>query len=451
MSFGTTFPNYTQPSKVIPLWNAWQAYSKKLTLTPSQDRFVQAFFTGGNCLLTGEAGTGKSYLTKALVAFLQAHRVNVGITALTGVAAFGVGGQTLHSFCGVGLADEPVANLLVRVFKNRKAKSRIEAVDVLFVDEISMARGDLLNKIDAVLRSVRKDDRSFGGIQLCFVSDFLQLPPVFRENETRELAFQCEAWKAANIQTVVLKEQMRQVGDPTLLKVLSCVRIGDTKHLHLLDSRVGATFPNDGIEAVRIFCHNHNVDSYNGERLSAIAGQVKSFTSQDDGLPQHIEQFNKNCPAPQVLELKVGAQVMLLVNIDTQAGLVNGSIGVVRGFNPDGVSVKFKDCSITVDRFTWEIKEQIVSADKSIKFVTVATRCQIPLKVCYAVTVHKVQGCTLDRAVVDVNEAFAEGQVYCALSRVRNMESLSISSKIRHSAIRVNADCVEFYRQIDNP
>lgn len=455
MSFGNKHSPYPTGPKVAKLWPAWQVHAKTLGLTPSQARFAQRFFTGASCFLTGPAGTGKSYLARALFDFLVKHNVRVGLTGLTGVASFLIGGQTLHSFAGVGLADEPVSNLLQRIYKNKKAKERIIAVEVLFIDEVSMAKGDLLNKVNEVFKVIRYNDAPFGGVVLCLTGDLMQLPPIFKGDEVQEFAFQCAAWKEAKIETVVLKEQMRQKGDTTLLKVLSDIRVGDTSSLSLLDSRIGATFPSDGFDPVRVFCKNIDVDRYNAERLASLPGVVKTYHARDTGMPYHTDAFNKNCPAPQVLDLKVGAQVMLLANIDVQdRGLCNGTIGVVKAFGPEGVTVQFRGETALVEHNDWQIKEQEAGIDKTIRFKVVATRRQIPLKVCYAVTVHKVQGSTLDRAVVDVTEAFAEHQIYCALSRVRDLESLSIVGKIPHSAIRVNAHCVEFYDEIeraDNP
>ncbi len=451
MAFGTNRSTSSYPvgSKIARLWSDWEAHAKTLGLTPSQARFAQRFFTGANASVSGPAGTGKSYVVQALIAFLQKQNVRVGITGLTGVAAFAIGGQTLHSFCGVGLADEPVSELLKRVYKNRKAKERMEAIDVLFIDEVSMAKGDLLNKVNEVMKVIRYNDSAFGGVQLVMSVDWLQLPPVFKGDEVQELAFQCAAWAEAKVETIVLKEQMRQRGDTTLLKVLGDVRVGDTDSLHLLDSRIGAVFPADGIEAVRIFCRNVDVDRYNADRLAALPGEIKTYTARDTGMPYHTDAFNKNCPAPQNLHLKVGAQVMLLVNESVEDGFVNGSVGIVKAFGPDGVTVQFKQGSLLVGHNDWHIKEQEVMMDKKMRVKTVATRRQIPLKVCYATSVHKAQGQTLDRAVIDVSEAFAEGQTYCALSRVRDLESLSLVGKIPHRAIRVNQAAVEFYEGIE--
>ncbi len=442
-------PNHSVGPKIARLWGEWQVHAKTLGLTPSQARFAERFFTGANMLVSGPAGTGKSYIVQALMRFLTERSVNVGITGLTGVAAFLIGGQTLHSFAGVGLADEPVSNLLTRIHKNRKAKERIKAVDVLFIDEVSMAKGDLLDKVNEVFKVIRYNDAPWGGVQLITSADWLQLLPVFKGDEVQQLAFQCRAWQEAKVEPMVLKEQMRQRKDQTFLKVLTGLRVGDTDSLHLLDSRIDATFPADGIEPVRIFCRNVDVDRYNAERLAALPGAVKTYHARDTGMPYHTDAFNRNCPAPQVLDLKVGATVSLLANVSVEDGYVNGSVGIVKSFSPDGVMVQFRSGILLVEHNDWQIKEQEAGGDGKLRFKVAATRRQIPLRLSWAQTVHRCQGQTLDRAIVDVSDAFGEGMVYVALSRVRDLESLSIAGKIPHSAIRVNPACVEFYELIE--
>ncbi len=451
MAFGTNrlTSSYPSVSKIARLWSDWETHAKPLGLTPSQGRFVQRFFTGANVAVTGEAGVGKSHITRTLIDFLLSRNVRVGVTSTTGISALNIGGQTLHSFCGIGLADEPVVELLKRVYKNKRAKERIAAIDVLFIDEVSMAKGDLLNKVNEVFKVIRYNDSSWGGVQLAFSFDFLQLPPIFKGDETQEMAFQCAAWDEAKIETIVLKEQMRQRGDTTLLKVLSDVRVGETSSLHLLDSRIGAEFPRDEIEPVRIYCRNRDVDSYNRDRLAALPGVVKTYKARDTGMPYHTEAFNKNCPAPETLDLKIGANVGLLVNMDVSLGLVNGALGVVKAFRPDGVTVKFRDTTALIEHNDWHIKEQEVTVDKRMKSKVVATRRQIPLRLSWAGTVHRSQGQTLDRVILDVADAFDSGMVYVALSRVRDLESLSIVGKIPHGAIRVNQAAVAFYEEIE--
>lgn len=468
MAFGTTSslgksqpikhipkaPSSSQPreqrprrGKVAPLWDVWKRYSSTLHLTPSQSHFADVFFHGDNCLLSGEAGSGKSYLVKALVNFLRQHRINVAVTGSTGVASFNIGGQTLHSFAGLGLADEPADQLIASVRKKEKVRQRIRSTHVLFLDEISMIKGDLLDKVNAVFRAIRFSNEPFGGCQVVFIGDWLQLAPVFKGQEMQELAFESLAWRAADIQTVVLKEQMRQQTDKVLLNVLNDIRTGNTSSLHLLDARIDAPFPKDGIEPVRIFCKNVDVDGHNKERLRMLSTPAKVFQASDTGSDYHLASLDKNCPAPKWLELKVGAQVMLLKNENIDLGLCNGSIGIVKEFVNGGVKVQFPKTAAIITHNEWEMKDQEVGADGKMRAKVKATRSQIPLKVCYAVTVHKVQGTTLDRAVVDMAEAFAAGQAYCALSRVRDLESLSIVGSIPKSAIKVDPRCIEFYKR----
>ncbi len=437
---------YRPNTTISRLWGAFERFGTTYKLNACQMRFAKVFFSGANCYLTGKAGTGKSYLVKCLFTFLSEHSVSVGRTALTGVAAFNIGGSTIHSFAGLGLADEPVEVIIANLATKGKVKARLRAVEVLFIDEVSMAKGDLLNKLDRVLKWARHSPAPFGGVQLIFCGDHLQLPPIFKGDEKHEFSFQCVSWKGATIQPVVLKQIMRQRDGDPLIAVLNDLRIGKTDSLHLLGARIAAVFPNDGIDPVRIFCKNVDVDRYNQERLDLLTTQEKTYEAHDSGMPYHIETFNKHCPAAEVLILKVGAQVMLLANLDTEGGLINGSVGTVKAFTPEGVSVRFKTGTAIVDRARWEHKEQEAGSDGVIKLKVVATRSQIPLRVCYAVTVHKVQGQTLDRAIVDLSEAFGTSMVYVALSRVRDLESLSIAGEIPTKAIKVNQACIDFYR-----
>jgi ATP-dependent exoDNAse (exonuclease V) alpha subunit len=469
MGFGTTSSSERQPQqgnsparvapqkaarpargKMVKHWDTWQVRQASLGLTPSQQRFTEAFFRGESCLLTGEAGTGKSFTINAMVSFLLEQKINVAVTGSTGVAALNIGGQTLHSFCGIGLGEDPLEQLISNVMKNKKAKERIRAIDVLFLDEASMVKGELLDKVSGLFKSIRHCYDPFGGVQVVLIGDFLQLLPVFKGySGDKELAFQSAAWREADIQTIILKEQMRQKSDNTFARVLGDLRFGDANSLHLLDSRIDATFPNDGIEPVRIFCKNADVDSYNRKRLAQITAPSKVFRAKDTGLPQHTDAFNRNCPAPQVLELKPGALVTLLTNEDVTRGFVNGSVGVVKAFTGQGVKVQFLKGELVVGPAEWHMKDQEVGVDGKMKSKIIATRSQIPLKLAWGATTHRIQGQTLDRAIVDMSESFGYAMCYVALSRVRDMDSFSIMGEIPKSAIRAHPACVQFYRDAE--
>lgn len=435
--------------KIAKLYKSFVSSGLGTGLTESQLKFIKTFFTGYNVLLTGEAGTGKSHVVKALFSFLETQGISIGKTGLTGVAAFNIGGQTLHSFMGIGLGEESADVLITKVFKNRKAWSRVRAVEVLFIDEISMCKGELLDKIDKILRHYRHPKEPFGGVQIIGCGDWLQLPPIFKNSTSNEFAFQCSSWREACVKTVVLKEQMRQHGDPAFARVLGSLRLGDISSLHLLHPRINASFPKDGIEPVRIFCKNFDVDRHNKEQIDRLTTPAKTYIARDNGAPHFVESLDKNCPAPKVLELKIGAQVILLSNLDVERGFVNGSIGVVQSYASTGVRVQFKSGTMIVEEEEWQIKNQEADYQGKLQTKVVATRVQIPLKLCWAITVHRAMGKTLDRAIVDVEEAFSTGMCYTALSRVRNMESLSISGSIPHEAIQVNQSCVEFYERAE--
>jgi len=430
------------------LFHPFQTSSEYKELTKSQKEAVNLFLRGENLFITGEAGTGKSHVTKVIFDLCQMYKVAAAKTSSTGVSAFNIGGQTIHSWAGLGLADEPLSNLIYKLRKNKKAIDRIVKSKVLFVDEVSMVKADLLEKLDGVLRFYRGSAAPFGGIQLVMVGDMLQLSPVWRGNERKDWCFKSLSWEGADIRTVILREKMRQSAETPFAKLLSNLRVGKMDGIEILEDRIDVKFPDDGIMPVRVLCKNVDVDQFNFSKLNAIKSPSRKFYSRDNGQKHHIEQFNKNCPAAAVLELKVGAQVILLANLDVKQGFVNGSVGVVEAFTSEGIEVRFKTGVCLVTEFTWEIKEQSVSFDGKTIFKSVASREQFPLKLAYALTVHRVQGLTLDRAYVDVGEAFAEGMLYVALSRVRDIESLSIAP-FPKSALRVSRECLEFYKNLE--
>jgi ATP-dependent exoDNAse (exonuclease V) alpha subunit len=413
-------------------------------MNKGQREFFEFFFSGFNIFLTGAAGTGKSYVIKKLIDFLDSKHVFYGKTATTGVAALNIGGSTLHSWSGMGLADDEGMALLTRVSNNQKATNRIKGTRILFIDEISMCDANLLDKLDIVCQYIRNNDQPFGGIQVVMVGDFLQLPPVFKGFQKELFAFDSHAWASAKIQTVHLTEIVRQHSQPKFAEYLNEVRFGVAEDHAMLKECIDRKFPDDGIKPVRLFCKNIDVDGFNNKELQKIGSEEKVYYAIDTGGEQWTKFFNKNCMAPEVLRLRVGAQVMLLTNVDVANGLVNGSIGVVESFSNEGPVVRFTTGDHVVQPFEWEVKQDEPLITGEIKKVKIAGRKQLPLKLAWAVTVHKSQGATLDRAEIDISEAFAAGQVYVALSRVRDLESLSIKAFSPHK-IMANRRCVEFY------
>jgi ATP-dependent exoDNAse (exonuclease V) alpha subunit len=413
-------------------------------LTEDQKQFAKEFFGGGFIHLTGEAGTGKSFIINTLFRFMERHGQPFAKTASTGVSAFNIGGSTVHSFFGLGLAEESVEQLIIKVRKNKRARERIFAVKTLLIDEISMISGELLNKIDIILKYFRQDGRPFGGVKTVIATgDFLQLLPVMK-NGDRELAFQSRSWKEAGFKNTVLKEIVRQK-NKDFSKLLSRLRVGDSSDLSILTPRFGAKLnPPDGIQPLRLFCTNKDVDSYNLNELKKNNGISKTYCAKISGPDWATESFKKNCPSPIELTLKLGASVMITANIDQKIGLVNGTMGVVKGYSVNGPIIKTSVGEFVIELNKWEMKEQVPEKDGSMKYKTVATMEQIPLRIAYALTIHRVQGLTIDWAVLDLERAFSAGQMYVALSRVRSLDGVSLIN-FPEQKIFADQDCLDFY------
>ena len=415
-------------------------------LNTKQKEFVTLVLQRKNLLLTGEAGTGKSYALSETIRQLDFKKKRYALTAMTGAAAINIGGVTFHSWLGAGLADGHINSMVGRIFKNKKAAERLQKTDVLIIDEVSMMSQELFETADKILRAVRRVNQPFGGIQLIAVGDFLQIPVVSRSS-VKYFCFESDIWDGMNIETKILTEIVRQDGAGKFAKTLSKVRIGDVcdDTMDLLDTCIGRKFPDDGIEATRLYCVNKDVNLYNQQRLDQIDSTEHIYDAIDSGNKKHEAYFDKNCPAPKTLRLKVGAQVMLLKNVDLEMGLANGSVGVVEDLGDKVIMVRFANGvqeGIVLDE--WDAKEQVFKADGGSSMKSVAKRQQFPLKLAYAITVHKSLGCTLDRAEVHLAGAFECGMVYVALSRVRDLESLSIKS-IDYDRIKADVKCKKFY------
>jgi ATP-dependent DNA helicase PIF1 len=425
-------------------WPEWQG------LTELQKEFFVKFFEKKNIFLTGPAGTGKSYVANLLFKFLDSKGIFYGKTATTGVAALNIGGTTVHSWSGIGLADEQGMDLLTKVKDNPKARKRIQSSKVLVIDEISMAKGELIEKLDIVCQYIRDNDKPFGGIQVVFVGDFMQLPPVFSYNEEEQFAFESQAWISAEVETLHLTEIVRQHSEPHFAKFLNDVRMGTAKDLNILSECINREFPNDGIKPVKLFCKNIDVNLHNEKELAKIPFAEKIYNAIDSGADSWKSFFDKNCPAPTSLKLKKGAQVILLINKDIEMGLVNGSVGIVQNLYENSVEVKFAYGTVLIENNNWEIRQNEFDAlTSAMKKVVLATRKQIPLKLAWSMSIHKAQGSTLDRAEIDIADAFASGQVYVALSRVRSLKSLSIKP-FSSNKITVNKKCLNFYKEQGN-
>lgn len=402
------------------------------TLSIGQESAVTHILNGENVFISGNAGSGKTFLLR----YLKTVVPNLHITASTGIAAVHVGGQTIHSWCGIGTGTLPADKILFC----RKVVSRVKYAKILAIDEISMISADTFELISDTLKLLRKNDAPFGGIQLILFGDFFQLPPV-----SGNFCFTSPVWAELALTNVILRKSFRQV-DETFINLLNCMRSSelDQEHINLLTERTGVKCT-DEISPIKLVSHNAQADKINKLELEKIQNLPKVFTAKYKGSDQTKVSFlKKNCLAHEVLVLKVGAHVMMLRNTYSEQGIINGSTGVVTDFDPWPV-VKFEngiELQITPEKWTSERYD-----DSLAKVVCDASMEQIPLILAWAITIHKSQGMTLSKIRCDLSKVFVHGQSYVALSRVKSLEGLYIDD-IDFNKISVSESVVKFYEEI---
>lgn len=382
--------------------------------------------SGKNVLLTGPAGTGKSYTLQEMFAWANTKRF--GVTASTGLAAFLIGGRTIHSFLGIGLGKKPVDVTVTQIkYKNKPAYNNIINLDILFIDEISMIDKNLLDYISQVLSMIRNCDKPFGGVQVVLCGDFCQLPPV-----DGEFCFLSEVWKTANLQTVVLEDLIRQDRDPTFQNILKDLRWGKCSKstLDILKKCTNTTFA-DGIIPTKLFPTNNNVDNINNAELSKLkesGASVRTYKTIYQGPDTWCKYVHEE------IELCVGAQVMCTTNLQG-TNICNGTRGVVVELGNSDVIIRLvngQNVSIPYTKTTC-----IDNKKHSVNFM--------PLKLAYAISIHKSQGMTLDAVEIDIGDSiFTFGQGYVAITRARSLESIKIIS-VKASSFRVHPKVKEFY------
>ena len=413
-------------------------------LSDEQQAVLDAAELKHNILITGSAGVGKSELYRQLCAKAGG---DIASTASTGVAAVNIQGVTINSWAGLGMGDEPAEKIVEAVQKRRAVVDRIRSCNRLAIDEISMVNGHLFDKLDHVLRTIRKNPRPFGGIQIIAIGDFLQLPPVSRGGGRAFFAFQSEAWKAAGFKVGMLRKVWRQ-SDVAFSAALNDFRTANLTlaAMEVMRGRYQAPDVDPKFEAIDLHTTNVDVNALNLERLAKIDSPAVTYTAEEWGDEWDLKALDKNCLAPRELELKVGAQVMLLKNLEVESGLANGTIGKVVDLPTKGKkwqhgpTVEFRNGQTRLlDRATWSVK---------IGRETVAERIQIPLRLAYAITVHKAQGMSLDKIRVHLGGIFEDGQAYVALSRARTLDGLFIQSTKR-GCVTANRDAVRFYEEAE--
>ena len=374
---------------------------------------------GESVFLTGPPGAGKTYLLNEFIRRAKRRGKAVAVTASTGIAATHIGGVTIHSWSGLGIRDFIDDRTRHYLQNNAALNKRYNTTDILVIDEISMLHGMRLDMINEACKLIRKNDQPFGGLQVVMVGDLFQLPPVNRGNTAPDFVHLSAAWQELSPRICYLNEQHRQQQDG-LLDLLEAMRRGELMDFHgdLIRERLGKQ-PAEGQTITRLYAHNLDIDSVNTRHLQAIDDEMHEFTMELSGRSAKAEQLQKSVLAPEVLQLKIGAEVMFVAN-NPQAGFVNGTRGKIVSFK-DGrpiVRLHAGTREIRVDQHSWKLEE-----DGKVR----AEVAQLPLRLAWAITIHKSQGMSLDAAEIDLSKSFTPGMGYVALSRVRSVSGLYLS------------------------
>src|ERR1700733_9868043 len=410
----------------------------------TQSEALDILKMGKNVFLTGPAGSGKTHVVNAYVQYLKSHAVDVAVTASTGIAATHIGGMTIHSWSGLGirdtLTDYDIDDLMQRQYLYR----RFEKTKVLVIDEVSMLHQHRLDLIEWICRQMKHNDAPFGGMQIVLCGDFFQLPPVTRgEVSESQFAYKADVWESSKFTVCYISEQHRQK-DAAYLAILNQIRENNVtqKTVDLLKTRLGKE-PENGMEngnssavpeSTKLFTHNIDVDAINNRYLDLIKTPSKKYEMIWKGSSGLAETLKKSCLSPENLILKVGARGMFTKN-QMEGGYVNGTLGVVEDFNNFGDPIVKTTSGMTfhVSPQSWKIEEE---------GKTKAEISQLPLRLAWAITVHKSQGMSLDAMEGDLSKSFVRGMGYVALSRVRSLSGMKLLG-LNDMALQVDAGVLE--------
>ncbi len=386
-----------------------------------QETALKILKSGQNVFLTGSAGTGKTHILNEFVLYLKARKILPTIVAPTGIAASHLNGQTIHSFFSLGIRDGIDEAFILSLLEKKYLQTRFKKLKILIIDEISMVSPNVFSSIDQILRAFKQSDEPFAGIQVILSGDFFQLPPISKNTQGKRFAWQSPSWKELDLQTCYLEKKFRQ-DDNQLIFVLDEIRSGQVsqKSHDILNSRYQKDL-NIDFTPTKLYTHNMDVDRINNDELRSLDNETQVFSYRSEGAKTNIEKLFKSALVQEELSLKKDAVVMFIKN-NPEKYYINGTTGVVIDFSKDEEKLPIVKLSngyvIKVEYEDWMIENDKGKVQAKIS--------QIPLKLAWAITIHKSQGMTLDAAQIDLSKTFEVGQGYVALSRIKNIEGLKL-------------------------
>jgi len=386
-----------------------------------QETALKILKSGQNVFLTGSAGTGKTYILNEYILYLKSRKIIPTVVAPTGIAASHLNGQTIHSFFSLGIRDSIDEYFISNLLEKKYLQTRFKKLKVLIIDEISMVSPNVFTAIDMILQAFKKNDEAFGGVQVILSGDFFQLPPISQSNDSKRFAWQSPSWKALDLQTCYLEKKFRQ-DDNQLIFVLDEIRSGQIsqKTYDILNDRHQKELDIE-FSPTKLYTHNMDVDRINNDELSRLESPSFAFNYESEGAKSNIEKLFKSALVQEELTLKKDAVVMFIKN-NPEKYYINGTTGVVIDFSKDDKKLPIVKLSngyvIKVEYEDWSIENDKGKVSAKIS--------QIPLKLAWAITIHKSQGMTLDAAQIDLSKTFEVGQGYVALSRIKNIEGLKL-------------------------
>lgn len=386
-----------------------------------QEKALALLKSGKNIFLTGSAGTGKTYVLNQFIQYLKDAKINVAVTASTGIAATHIQGVTIHSWAGLGIKQKITEKELSYLKKQKSIRERFNKTKVLIIDEISMLHRDQLNSIHHILSYCRDNNAAFGGVQIILTGDFFQLPPIgdYTEKSKDKFAFMSDAWQFAEFTICYLTEQFRQENN-YLSAILDEIRKGkvSTVAVNHLKNAATTEFPKD-ITPTKLYTHNKDVDFINNEHLLALPGKSRYFKAKTKGEKNVVDILKRSVLTSDDMAIRIGAKVMFVKN-NLEKDFINGTLGEVIDYSDIGFPVVK---TLDNNEITASLEEWTVTNDSG---QTIASYQQVPLRLAWAITVHKSQGMTLDAAELDLSKTFERGQGYVALSRLRKLERLKL-------------------------